>query len=91
MTTEQKQEKKDLDRLLQMAETIHNLAAYWEEHPYLRLCQIVSNAWQSHPDYKRNPEPDIQDIFYFSDNKFLEGLEILKRADESKDQGPTQE
>lgn len=65
------------------------LGAYWDKYPQLRLAQIVSNAWHIHPDYKKNPEPDIQDIFYLSDDKFLEGLELLTK-DESKDQGSTQ-
>jgi hypothetical protein len=84
-----KQVKEQLDRELQIAEVIHNLTDYWEKHPYLRLCQIVTNAWHIHPDYKRNPEPDIQDIFYFTDSKFLDGLRLLDE-DEPKYQGPTQ-
>lgn len=63
---------------------LEKLASYWARHPYLRLAQIVSNAWRAHPDYKRNPEPDIQDIFYLTDEKFLEGLAILEK-NESKD------
>jgi hypothetical protein len=82
--------KEKTDREFQIAEILYCLKEYWEKHPYLRLCQIVSNAWQSHPDYKRDPEPDIQDIFYFTDKKFIEGLNILSKSDESKDQGPTQ-
>ena len=69
----------DVDRVLA------NLRDYWVERPYLRLAQIVSNAWQIHPDYKRNPEPEINDVFYFTNNKFIEGLELLKE-NESKDQ-----
>ena len=90
MTPNEQQEKETRDRKFQMAELIHTLASYWDEHPYLRLCQIMSNAWQAHPDYRRNPEPEIQDIFYFTDSKLLEGLEILRSSDESKDQGPTE-
>ena len=69
----------DVDRVLA------RLREYWVERPYLRLAQIVSNAWQIHPDYKRNPEPEINDVFYFTNNKFIEGLELLKE-NESKDQ-----
>ena len=69
----------DVDRVLA------KLREYWVERPYLRLAQIVSNAWQIHPDYKRNPEPEINDVFYFTNNKFIEGLELLKE-NESKDQ-----
>ena len=88
MTPEQMTQK--LNRALQIAEVLHKLAVYWEKRPELRLCQIVSNAWQIHPDYKRNPEPEINDIFYFTDSKFLSGLELLS-DNESKDKGPTQE
>lgn len=66
------------------------LLTIWQKHPYLRLCQIVSNAWHKHPDYRRNPEPDIQDIYYFTDTKLLEGLELLMQ-NESKGSRPTQE
>jgi hypothetical protein len=69
----------DVDRVLA------KLRDYWIERPYLRLAQIVSNAWQIHPDYKRNPEPEINDVFYFANNKLIEGLELLKE-NESKDQ-----
>jgi len=65
------------------------LGRYWHKHPELRLAQIVSNAWRIHPEYRQNPEPDIQDIFYLSDSKFLEGLELLTK-DEPEDQGSTQ-
>lgn len=88
MTPRQMKEK--INRELQIAEITSYFSRYWEMHPELRFCQIVSNAWQSHPDYKRDPEPDIQDIFYFTDKKFIEGLNILSKSDESKDQGPTQ-
>lgn len=73
-----------------MSETKQEAAAqalldYWSVRPHLRLGQIVSNAFRMHPNYKRNPEPEIQDIFYMSDKHFLEGLELLKE-NESKDQ-----
>jgi hypothetical protein len=74
----------DKPELLAALDTWEKLGEYWMKRPYLRLGQIVSNAWQIHPDYKRNPEPDIQDIFYLSDKKLVEGLELL-RANESKD------
>jgi len=68
---------------------LSKLEEYWQARPYLRLAQIISNAWRTHPDYRKNPEPDIQDVFYFTDAKFLEGLELLTK-DEPKDQGSTQ-
>lgn len=64
---------------------VETLQAYWSDRPHLRLGQIVSNAFRVHPSYKKNPEPEIQDIFYMSDKHFLEGLELLKE-NESKDQ-----
>jgi hypothetical protein len=66
------------------------LEEYWSKRPYLRLAQIVSNAWQIHPDYRRNPEPEISDIFYLTNEKFVEGLKLLEE-NESKDKGTTQE
>ena len=71
-------------------ELLNKLQTYWTERPYLRLAQIVSNSWYKHPDYKKNPEPDIQDVHYFTDKKFLEGLELLI-ADESKSTGAIEE
>ena len=68
---------------------LYLLEKYWTKHPYLRLAQIVSNAWHVHPDYKKNPEPDIQDVFYLTDIKFLEGLKLLIE-NESKDQGSSE-
>ena len=65
------------------------LSEYWHKNPHLRLAQIVSNAWTAHPKYRRNPEPDIQDIYYLSDDLFLEGVALLAK-DEPKDQGSTQ-
>lgn len=69
--------------------TLYKLEEYWRNRPYLRLGQIISNAWQVHPDYKRNPEPEISDIFYFTNQKFIEGLRLLEE-NESKDQGSAQ-
>jgi len=76
--------------LCNMYVVLYNLQDYWEKHPQLRLAQIVSNAWHKHPSYKQNPEPDIQDVFYFTDAKFLEGLQLLIQ-DESERPGTTQE
>lgn len=67
------------------------MRTYWEIYPELRLGQIVSNAFRVHPSYKRNPEPEIQDIFYMSNTHFLEGLELLVNMGkhESKHTNPT--
>jgi len=74
------------DKTQNVEEVLANLQAYWKKHPYLRLAQILSNAWRKHPNYVTNPDPGvIQDIFYFTDANFLEGLELLIQ-DESKDQ-----
>lgn len=80
---------KQIERLNRITELIHALEEYWYNRPELRLAQIVSNAWHKHPDYKRNPEPDIQDVFYFTDEKFLEGLKLLQE-NESKDSRTSQ-
>jgi hypothetical protein len=72
-----------------VTDMLHQLQDYWMRRPHLRLAQIVSNAWRIHPDYKRNPEPDINDVFYFTNEKFLEGLKLLIE-NESKDSRPAQ-
>jgi hypothetical protein len=77
-------------RQLYIAQLLDTLGEYWYARPHLRLAQIVSNAWQMHTDYKKNPEPDIQDVFYFTDSKLFEGIELL-RQNESKGSRPTQE
>ena len=69
------QHEKDLVRV---KHTLEGLNTYWLQRPYLRLGQIVSNSWHSLPEYKQNPEPEIQDVFYMSDEKFLTGLQKLE-------------
>jgi hypothetical protein len=73
-----------------IATLLDKLNVYWYNRPELRLAQIVSNAWRIHPDYKRNPEPDINDVYYFTDAKFLESLELLEK-NESKGSRVTEE
>ena len=82
-------QNKKLEREIYIAKLLDTLSEYWFEHPELRLAQIVSNAWQIHPDYRRNPEPEIRDVFYFTDEKFMEGLELLE-DNESKGSRPTE-
>jgi hypothetical protein len=78
---------KNEERLVYIAQLLDTLGEYWYKRPELRLAQIVSNAWHIHPDYRKNPEPEIQDVFYFTDSKFLEGLEALVK-NESKGSRP---
>jgi len=71
-------------------QVLQALQTYWETRPELRFGQIVSNAFRVHPSYRRNPEPEIQDVFYMSNTHFLEGLELLsKMCNESKDSKAT--
>jgi hypothetical protein len=79
-----------IERAASIARLTHTLYTYWSVRPHLRLAQIVSNAWRIHPDYKKNPEPEIQDVYYFTDKKFLEGLKLLQE-NESKDSRTSQE
>jgi hypothetical protein len=88
MSIEQEIEKIKLKQAA-IDQTLEELQKYWRARPYLRLAQIVSNSWQIHPDYKRDPEPDIQDVYYFADSKFLEGLKLLIE-NESKSTSATQ-
>jgi hypothetical protein len=76
MSTKKETEKLAI-RLQSIDQTLAALREYWYARPYLRLGQIVSNAWQVHPDYKRNPEPEINDVYYLADSKFEEGLQLL--------------
>jgi uncharacterized protein YihD (DUF1040 family) len=83
---------KQQKRQLRITEILDSLEIYWRKNPELRLAQIVSNAWHIHPSYKRDPEPDIQDVFYFTDNNFLQSLELLdSRPNESTIQRPSEE
>ena len=70
--------------------TLTALQEYWQARPHLRLGQIVVNAWRMHTDYKRNPEPEVSDIFYLTDAKFREGLLNLI-GNESKGTSVTEE
>lgn len=83
MNNEYEAQLSRLRALANVDDMLEKLKSYWTSHPYLRLGQIVSNAWRIHPDYRKNPEPDIQDVFYLSDAKFIEGLKLLEKpADE---------
>ena len=89
MYKQKAQEKLERD-LENIDRTMAALHRYWLDRPHLRLGQIVSNAWRVHPDYKRNPEPEINDIYYLTDGKFREGLlELIEN--ESKGSGPAQD
>jgi hypothetical protein len=80
----------DEENIKKVEQTIAALREYWIARPYLRLGQIVSNAWRISPEYKRNPEPEINDVFYFTDRKFQESLLALIE-NESKGSRPTQD
>jgi hypothetical protein len=78
------QQEKDTERVIH---TIGFLTSYWLQRPYLRLGQLVSNAWHTLPEYTKNPEPEIADIYYLPDDRLVEGLlklEDLERESTSK-------
>ena len=52
-------------------ETLKALEEYWKERPYLRLGQIVYNAW------RKNRRAETNDVFYMPDDTFLRGLQAL--------------
>ena len=79
-----------MDQTENVEAVLNALKSYWSARPYLRLAQIVSNAWCIHPTYKKNPEPGIEDVFYFQDKHFLESLELLAK-NESKGTNTTEE
>ena len=63
-------------------ETIKVLADFWTKFPYLRLGQIVANAWTVHSKNK----PTI-DLYYLKDSDFVEALNRLEcMHNESKGQ-----
>jgi hypothetical protein len=81
------QQEKDLARVKAMLES---LSSYWMQRPYLRLGQIVSNAWRILPEYKSNPEPELSDIYYLNDDRLQEGLVKLESMEsEPKSKRPT--
>lgn len=73
-----------------MSEMYKELEKYWKDRPYLRLGQIVVNAFRTLSEYKKNPEPEISDIFYIPDSKLIEGLRNLENLEsESKNKRTT--
>lgn len=68
------QREKDIERVTEM---LIVLRAYWLERPYLRLGQLVMNAFYVLPEYTKNPEPETADVFFLPDNRLMEGLSKL--------------
>lgn len=65
--------------------TLDVLGKYWREHPFLRLGQIISNAWTLCDAFKRSPEPEIFDLFYVENAQLLEAIaQLEKQAGGSK-------
>jgi hypothetical protein len=61
-------------------ETLKALEEYWRERPYLRLGQLVYNA-------HRKQSRAESDVFYMSNETFMQGLRALAeddKKDESK-------
>lgn len=72
-------------------ELLQHLLHYWDNNPYLRLGQLVVNAWRILPEYQKNPEPEISDLFYLENEKLLEGLKKLEEMSrEHSHKGHTQ-
>lgn len=61
-------------------ETLKALAEYWKERPYLRLGQIVYNAWKVQSRSE-------SDVFYMSDDTFLKGLQLLGENEKYESKG----
>jgi hypothetical protein len=77
MTYEEKnriQREKDIERV---KITLRALNDYWLQRPFLRLGQLVANAFYVLPEYTKNPEPEIADIFFLPDQRLVEGLSKL--------------
>ena len=61
-------------------ETLKALEEYWRERPYLRLGQIVYNAWK----IQHKAESDV---FYMSDDTFIKGLQLLGENEKYESKG----
>jgi hypothetical protein len=61
-------------------ETLKTLEEYWRERPYLRLGQIVYNAWKVQSRAE-------SDVFYMSDDTFLKGLQLLGENEKYESKG----
>lgn len=61
-----------------------SLYEYWSNHKYLRLCQIISNAYRTLPESKPKSEDTINDIFYLPDERLLVGLENLRKLTDAQ-------
>ena len=70
---------KDLSRV---ESTLAELRDYWLQRPYLRLGQIVSNAYRALPEHASAPASDvIRDVYYLADDRILAGLNNLKASE----------
>lgn len=62
-----------------------SLYDYWNNHKYLRLGQIVANAWRTLPEYRKTIDSEeICDIFYLPDERLLVGLENLRNLTDAQ-------
>jgi hypothetical protein len=61
-------------------ETLKALEEYWRERPYLRLGQIVYNAWKVQSRAE-------SDVFYMSDDTFIKGLQLLGENEKYESKG----
>lgn len=77
MTHEEKNKLQREKDIVRVKETLDALSTYWLQRPYLRLGQLVSNAFYILPEYTKNPEPEIADVFFLPDSRLLEGLSKL--------------
>jgi len=58
-----------------MNEALKALEEYWKERPYLRLGQIVYNAWH------KQKKSESSDVFYMADADFIKAIEDLKLSE----------
>jgi hypothetical protein len=64
----------------ELEETLKALETYWRARPYLRLGQILYNAWKIQPKAE-------SDVFYMSDNTFVKGLQLLSENGNNEPKG----
>jgi hypothetical protein len=85
MTNIEKDELQRLKDTVRVKETLAAIEAYWLNHPYLRLGQLIYNIW-------RNRKKCGSDLFYMPDSCIIAELtEEKSTVDEPTSQRITQD
>jgi len=60
---------------------LYKLGKYWKARPWLRLGQIMSNAWGLCDAYKQSPEPEVSDLYYIENDKLVAAIDQLEKQE----------